>query len=163
MTPIQSPEQNAMRAAQEAPRCEHIRLNGRRCAAPALRGKTHCHFHERIQPQALYDEIREPFLPFIEDATSLQCALMRVMRQLTIEEISYKRCALLLYALQIACSNLKNFMAEHPQSETDDVQPWPQAVNGNGHKQLSGESRHELAELLSGIVAKSQRGASLRA
>jgi hypothetical protein len=58
----------------EAPRCQHTRLNGQRCGSPALRGESHCHFHNRIQDRALAAEDREPFLPFVEDATSLQFA-----------------------------------------------------------------------------------------
>jgi hypothetical protein len=155
-----------MRAAHEAPRCEHVRINGQRCAAPALRGQTHCHFHEHIQPQALYNEIREPFLPFVEDATSLQCALMRVMRLLTIEEINYKRCALLLYALQIACSNLKNFMAEHPQPEIDEGErPQPKVVTADEPKKVNAKNGNEgtLAELLEGLLAKGKNGGSTTA
>ena len=44
MDPIQSPDHHRMRAAHEAPRCEHIRMNGRRCGSPALRGESHCYF-----------------------------------------------------------------------------------------------------------------------
>ena len=154
MDTIQSVDHNPMRAAHEAPRCQHIRLNGQRCAAPALRGQNHCHFHERIQPQVLYNEIREPFLPFVEDATSLQCALMRVMHLLTLDQIDHKRCALQLYALQIASSNLKNFIAEHPRQE--DEQPQPKIVSTRKENNLSGKKNDEprLAALLVGLAAK---------
>ena len=33
------PDRDSMRAAHNAPRCQHIRLNGQPCAAPALRGQ----------------------------------------------------------------------------------------------------------------------------
>ena len=112
MTRIQSIEQNPMSAAHAAPRCQHIRHNGQRCGAPALRGQTHCHFHYRIQGQALDAEDNQPYLPFIEDASSLQFALMRVMRLVQSGLAEHKVCALLLYALQIAASNLKAFREE---------------------------------------------------
>jgi len=115
--------------ANAAPRCQHIKLNGQRCGAPALRAKRHCHFHDRIQERAMAEDV-SPFLPFVEDATSLQFALMRVMRLLQIgHSIEYKRCALLLYSLQIAASNLKAFMAEQPKTTTADCEQ-PQPVNG---------------------------------
>ncbi|HUO97835.1 MAG TPA: hypothetical protein VMU01_04170, partial [Rhizomicrobium sp.] len=74
MDPIQSFHHNPMQAAHDAPRCQHIRYNGQRCAAPALRGQTICHFHERAADPATYEERSLP--PFIEDATSLQVVLM---------------------------------------------------------------------------------------
>lgn len=114
----------------QAARCQHTRLNGIRCGSPALRGEIHCYFHNRTQPQTLYNEIKEPFLPFVEDATSLQFALMRVMRLLMMEQIEYKRCGLLLYSLQIAALNLKRFRAEQlkPADEAD-AQPQPKQEN----------------------------------
>jgi hypothetical protein len=33
---------------QHAPRCQHIRMNGRRCGSPALRGENYCYFHDTI-------------------------------------------------------------------------------------------------------------------
>lgn len=140
-----------MRAAHDAPRCQHIKLNGQRCAAPALRGDNHCHFHNRIQFRALNAEDAEPFLPFVEDATSLQFALMRVMRLLQIgHSIEYKRCALLLYSLQIAASNLNAFMAEQPKPElAEGEQPQPELAGGEKGKMLEGKNGDEpsLADL----------------
>lgn len=91
-------------------------------AAPALRGRTLCHFHQRAEDPATYEERSLP--PFIEDATSLQVVLMWVIRRLRtggfhlMDAVEYKRAALLLYGLQIASSNLKNFTAEHPRPFT---------------------------------------------
>ncbi len=141
----QDPEHIA--PAHAAPRCQHIRMNGRRCGSPALRGESHCYFHDRIQFRALDAEDAEPFLPFIEDATSLQFALMRVMRMLVRGGVEYKRCALLLYSLQIASSNLKAFMTEHPE---------PELAEAEKGRKVEGENGDEpsLAELLPGFLAK---------
>lgn len=139
-----------------APRCQHIRLNGRRCGSPALHGESHCYFHNRIQYPAIDAEDLEPFLPFIEDATSLQFALMRVMRMLVRGGVEFKRCALLLYSVQIACANLKNFMAEQPQPElAEGEQPQPKAASTEQGKfdGKNGEER-SLAGLLLGLLAK---------
>jgi len=147
-----------MRAAHEAPRCQHIKHNGRRCAAPALRGDNHCHFHNRIQFRALNAEDAEPFLPFVEDATSLQFALMRVMRLLQIgHSFEYKRCALLLYSMQIAASNLKAFMAEQPKPElAEGEQPQAKLAGSENGKMLEGKNGDEpsLAERLLELLAK---------
>ncbi|HYN15091.1 MAG TPA: hypothetical protein VES66_04790 [Terriglobales bacterium] len=139
--------------ANNAPRCQHIKLNGQRCAAPALRGESHCHFHNHIQSPAVY---AEPFLPFIEDATSLQFVLMRVMRMLQMGHVEYKRCALLLYLLQIACSNLKAFMAEQPKPDlSEGEQPQPKRAGSEKEKHGDGPS---LAELPLGLLAKPEGG-----
>jgi len=137
----------------EAPRCQHIRMNGRRCRSPALRGESHCYFHNRIQPRALD---AEPFLLFIEDATSLQFALMRVMRMLVMGHAEYKRCALLLYSLQIAASNLKNFKAEHPQLDSQESEQ-PPAESGNSEPgKVAGKNGDDpsLAASLAGLLVK---------
>ena len=138
----------------EAPRCQHIRMNGRRCRSPALRGESHCYFHNRIQPRALDAEDAEPFLLFIEDATSLQFALMRVMRMLVMGHAEYKRCALLLYSLQIAASNLKNFKAEHPQLELPE-NAQPECPSGEQEKaaRKNGDDP-SLAASLAGLLAE---------
>jgi len=151
-----------MRAAHESPRCQHIKHNGQRCAAPALRGESHCHFHNRIQFRALDAEDREPFLPFIEDATSLQFALMRVMRLLQLgHSFEYKRCALLLYSMQIAASNLNAFMAEQPKSElAEGEQPQAKLAGSEKGKMLEGKNGDErsMTELLLELLAKPEVG-----
>lgn len=105
------PAHPPMQAAHASPRCQHIRDNGRRCAAPALRGQGLCHFHTRATDEATYDE---RWFPVIEDATSLQIALARVQRFLLMDGFEFKRATALLYSLQIACMNLKNLKAENP-------------------------------------------------
>jgi len=165
MDPVQQPEHPRNYAAQQAPRCQHIRYNGQRCAAPALRGQTICHFHERAADPATYEERSLP--PFIEDATSLQVVLMWVIRRLRtdgfhlMDELEYKRAALLLYALQIACTNLKNFSAERAQPEAaDGERPQPKPVSVEKLKPAASKSGDEpsLAELLLGLLAKDQNG-----
>ena len=160
MDPRQSIDENPMRAAHAAPRCEHIRRNGQRCAAPALRGQTHCHFHKSIQDRALYQEDGEKYLPFVEDATSLQFALMRVMRLLLADSFEHRRCSMLLYALQIASMNLKAFLAENPRPAPAEAEaPRPQSADGQRKKKTNGESDDEpgsLAELLLGFLAQTE-------
>jgi hypothetical protein len=107
--------------ANAAPRCQHVRLNGRRCGAPARRRRRYCHFHEHIVLSRKHDyKIR-----FIEDATSLQFALMEVMRLLDSRHPDYRACGLRLYALQIACSNMKALRAEQAEVALDEVQAQP--------------------------------------
>ena len=153
MAPIQSSNHNPMHEAHAAPRCQHIKVNGQRCAAPALRGDSHCHFHNHIESPATYVE---PYLPFIEDASSLQLALARVMRMLVLDNVEYKRCALLLYSLQIACANLKNFMAEHPKPEVAEGEKVQkiEPQRAGAEKARASDEPGSLAELLLGFLAK---------
>jgi hypothetical protein len=55
----------------------------------------------------------------VEDATSLQFAIMQVLRALADSAMDTKTAALMLYGLQIACMNLKRLNEERPQP-TDD-------------------------------------------
>jgi len=112
MDPIPSFNHNPMQEAHEAPRCQHVRMNGRRCGSPALRGENYCYFHDTIEnPSGSYS------LPFPEDATSLQYGVMMVIRMLISGHVEIKRCWALLYSLQIASANLRAFAAERAERE----------------------------------------------
>ena len=92
--------------ANLAPRCQHTKLNGAPCAAPARRGRNYCVFHDAAHSAPDYT------FRMVEDAMSLQYALFQVMRLLTDKAVDTKRAALMLYALQIASSNLKRLHEE---------------------------------------------------
>ena len=96
-----------LNAADAAARCQHIRFNGHRCAAPARSGSDFCIFHGYE-----YDGRIPTTIP--EDAASVQLELGRVIRQLQDGDIQPKAAALILYALQIAAMNLKRLRDELP-------------------------------------------------
>jgi hypothetical protein len=164
MDPKQSLNYRRTRGALQAPRCQHVWLNGQRCAAPALSGQTRCHFHQHIEPCSLDSQAAEPHLPFIEDATSLQVVLNRVIRCINSGPSTYKTWGLMLYALQIACTNLNNFMAEHPREDTEPAQPHqrpqPQIVSAQRKHKVNGKDNDErsLSELLLAMLAKGGNG-----
>jgi hypothetical protein len=56
-------------------------------------------------------------LPILEDANSIQVALMKVMRLLLANAIPYKTASLLLYALQTASSNLARINFAPPSEQ----------------------------------------------
>jgi hypothetical protein len=95
------------------PRCHHIKVNGTRCGSPALRDHKLCFFHQRWHQQRIilprnYPNLETSVeLPVLEDANSIQMAITQVMRLILAESIPRERAALLLYALQIAASNLR--------------------------------------------------------
>jgi len=88
-------------AAQAAPRCEHIKYNNEQCGCPALRGQTLCRFHVHA------DQTWSDGIPLIEDAASVQLAILRILRALDFGSLDYKKASLMLYGLQIASMNLK--------------------------------------------------------
>lgn len=96
-------------------RCQHIKINGVQCGSPSLRNRKFCFFHEKSRQRRLGMNANRPRcwhlaleLPLLEDADSIQVALMQVMRLLLSRRIEHKTAALLFYALQTASSNLRN-------------------------------------------------------
>ncbi len=95
-------------------RCQHLKINGTQCGSPALRRNRFCFFHKRFQDERIRlsaDRARRGVatfvLPVLEDANSIQIALMQVMRLLLSQQIDHKTASLLLYALQTASTNLR--------------------------------------------------------
>ena len=83
--------------------CQHIKDDGIRCGSPALRGKDLCYFHHRRAR-------RHPafYIPPLTDRASIHVVLMEVMRAAFAGRMDDERLRTLLYALQVAISNLPN-------------------------------------------------------
>lgn len=95
-------------------RCQHLKVNGTQCGSPAQRRNRFCFFHKRFQDERIRlsaDRARRGVatfvLPVLEDANSIQIALMQVMRLLLSQQIDHKTASLMLYALQTASVNLR--------------------------------------------------------
>ena len=94
-------------------RCQHLKINGTQCGSPALRRNRFCFFHKRYQNEQIKLNTERKrhaatfVLPVLEDANSVQVALMQVMRLLVSQQIDHKTASLLLYALQTASTNLR--------------------------------------------------------
>jgi hypothetical protein len=114
-----------------AARCRHIKVNGTQCGSPALRSKNFCFYHQKDRPWPVecYSDIEyatgEITLPFFEDAHSVQAVIRQVVQMVLQKRIERKTASLLLYALQIASSNLKRMELEKPQPEqvVTDLEP----------------------------------------
>jgi len=96
-------------------RCQHIKVNGVQCGSPALRRNRFCFFHKRYQNERIrlnVDRRRRGtatfILPVLEDANSIQMAIMQIMQLILRGEIEHKTASLLLYALQTASTNLRS-------------------------------------------------------
>jgi hypothetical protein len=109
---------------ENVPRCQHVKMNGTQCGSPALRRRRHCFFHDRVRQErakiaAQASGQRGFDLPLLEDANSVQVALMKVIQMLGCRQMDHKTAGLILYALQTASVNLRN--AEFEAEEVTDV------------------------------------------
>ena len=107
-------------ALEDVPRCQHIKINGTQCGSPALRSRRFCYFHDKIRREkakiaASTSAVRFN-LPLLEDANSVQVALMKVIQMLGSGTLDHKTAGLMLYALQTASVNLR-----HTNFEAKDV------------------------------------------
>jgi hypothetical protein len=95
-------------------RCQHIKVSGTQCGSPALRRNKFCFFHKKWHEQRIRINGRHTHrgrsidLPVLEDANSIQVALMQVMRMTMAGELDAQKAGLLLYGLQTASSNLRH-------------------------------------------------------
>jgi hypothetical protein len=95
-------------------RCQHIKINGTQCGSPALRRNKFCFFHKKWHEQRIRINGRQARgarsinLPVLEDANSIQVAIMQIMRMTMAGELDTRKAGLLLYGLQTASSNLRH-------------------------------------------------------
>jgi hypothetical protein len=98
--------------------CRSRKLDGTRCKSFALDGKTLCHYHEVCGP-VIDDALLPPdpsFLPVLHDATSIQGAITLICEHLLQGRIDSKKAGILLYACQVAASNVARLIRELPAS-----------------------------------------------
>jgi hypothetical protein len=113
----------------EIRRCQHIKVNGTQCGSPARRNERYCHYHRENQPERVQvvDEkgqaSGEVLMPVLEDAQSIQTVVRQVAMLILGGKIDNKKAGLMLYALQIASSNLKRIEAEKPRAAQVVVDP----------------------------------------
>jgi hypothetical protein len=101
----------------DVPRCQHVKVNGVQCGSPALRRRRFCYFHEnyrQTQARLLEDQSKGRIsnFPLLEDANSVQVAVMHVMHLLGSGKMDTKVAGLMLYALQTASVNMKRVSFE---------------------------------------------------
>jgi hypothetical protein len=84
-------------AARNAPRCRHVRSKGYRCGSPALRGKQFCFYHDRVRNRRFEDG-----LPALDDANSIQLAVMQVLDGLHRGKLEPETARVYLYGLRVA-------------------------------------------------------------
>jgi hypothetical protein len=104
-------------------RCQHIKVNGDRCGSPALRDRKFCHFHDRCSPVQVDVSTSATvppapfFLPVLEDAPSIRLAIAQICEHLLHRRLDAKKAGVLLYAMQVASSNLDRPSKDRPSKD----------------------------------------------
>ena len=104
-------------------------MNGTQCGSPALRNREFCYFHQESRPA----RVQVPgeagkrgsaiLVPVFEDANAIQTVVRQVAIMVLEKKIETKAAGLVLYALQIASSNLKRMDQEKPRPVEVVVEP----------------------------------------
>jgi hypothetical protein len=133
--------------------CEYTKPNGTFCGSPALRGRDYCHWYLtfvagrlRMQKQAATCDPTPVELPPLEDANSIQLAIMTVMDAILHDRVGPKKGNQLLYGLQLASNNLKQGVNFQPktQAEADDQQEQQHTVLCSSYDSL--EADYDIQE-----------------
>jgi hypothetical protein len=98
--------------------CQQIKLDGEPCRSAALRGKKFCYYHLHAGPPP--KDASNPgvipqvqfHLPLLDDATSIQATISLVCEHLLHRRLEPKKAGILLYAMQVASSNLSRINNE---------------------------------------------------
>jgi len=98
--------------------CAQRKANGDPCQSPALRGERFCHYHKLVgKPSINIDNSPSghAYLPLFEDAVSIQSAISDVCEMMLHRRIETKEASILLYAMQVASTNMAHMNGEKVQ------------------------------------------------
>jgi len=101
----------------------HIKTNGSRCKSPALRSMPYCYFHNRLHrsEKVVRREDASLELPLLEDRSSIQMALSKILKDLGSSRLDTRRAGLFLYALQIASQNVDQELKVLPYDAVESI------------------------------------------
>ena len=103
--------------------CAQRKANGDPCQSPALRGERFCHYHEVMgKPETNIDNSPSghAYLPVFEDAVSIQSAISDVCEMMLHRRIETKEASILLYAMQVASTNMAHMNGDKGQRKDKD-------------------------------------------
>src|SRR5580700_1481145 len=125
---------NPMPLNQNVRLCTHIKVNGIRCASPALRGEVFCYFHQRmIRGVRTPSRSRLHPIAMLENQEAIQASLMEVVNALVRNQIDVARARLVLRALSIAARNASKTHFDCWQSDmVNEVPEYPAAPPPTG-------------------------------
>ncbi|MGA2966169.1 MAG: hypothetical protein ABSD64_08145 [Terriglobales bacterium] len=100
--------------------CTQRKADGDPCQSPALRGERFCHYHKLIGMPKINIENSpsgHAYLPVFEDAVSIQSAISNVCEMMLHRRIETKEASILLYAMQVASTNMAHMNGEKVQRQ----------------------------------------------
>src|ERR1700690_1640129 len=125
------------------PQCQHVKVNGSLCGSPAVRDHKFCYFHQRCS-SAQFDaspSAARPaaffFLPVLEDAASIQMTITQVCEHLLHRHLDPKKAGMVLYATQLAASNLARLNQEKTRQNNLPEAP---AVPASSERSVTGQA-----------------------
>src|SRR5208282_2056099 len=134
-------------------RCQRIKMNGERCGSPALRDQEFCHFHvccSPVQVDVSTSATVPPapfFLPVLEDAASIRLAIAQICEHLLHRRLDAKKAGVLLYAMQVALSNLNRLNEANSQPKDEDGNNQDRNEDkGKDKSQKPTDNRHPTTE-----------------
>ncbi len=98
--------------------CAQRKADGDPCQSPALRGERFCHYHKVMGMPKINIENSpsgHAYLPVFEDAVSIQSAISDVCEMMLHRRIETKEASILLYAMQVASTNMAHMNGEKGQ------------------------------------------------
>ncbi len=98
--------------------CLQRKHNGDPCTSFALLGEDFCHYHKVMgMPKVEIDNrpSGHTYLPVFEDAVSIQSAISDVCEMMLHRRIEPKEASILLYAMQVAATNMAHMNGEKVQ------------------------------------------------
>ncbi len=98
--------------------CAQRKTNGDPCQSPALNGERFCHYHLVMGlPKINIDNgpSSHAYLPVFEDAVSIQSAISDVCEMMLHRRIEPKEASILLYAMQVASTNMAHLNGDKSQ------------------------------------------------
>ncbi len=90
------------------PRCQHLKDDGTRCGCFALRGKSHCYFHDRqrltpsYRPRPKIQFTRRSDFFNVQTPDDVMLALNHVMNGIITGQLSDREAGAIIFALQFA-------------------------------------------------------------
>jgi hypothetical protein len=135
--------------------CDHVLTNGQVCGAIPLRDSKFCYWHHKARFRHRHnDHIAGPIsmegnsglaLPLLEDPNAIQLSIQEIMQAILDRRLDPKRAGLLLYSLQLACSNVRNLQPQPEEDEAhiaaigSDKAPFNECIGGEDEGEDEGE------------------------
>jgi len=101
--------------------CAQRKNNGDPCQSPARSGEKFCQYHKVMGPPKTNIDNNQNipsthiYLPVFEDAVSIQSAISDVCEMMLHRRIEIKEASVLLYAMQVASTNMAHMNAAKNQ------------------------------------------------